>query len=293
MTPSEKQNAAPEDWIAVQLQIAPQVLEKISAALFALGAEGIQEENAAFTVYFAASNWNAETYLLLKQILDEASSAFTEDRLRLSSFATQDWNAAWKRYFKPFRVSNYLVVCPPWEDYAPEAGEKVIIINPKMAFGTGHHESTRLALELMEKYYSPPQSFLDIGTGSGILAIYAARLGATKISATDVDDAALENAAENSRLNKVERVTRYFSGGLEAVPAEPYDVIAANINRRVLMEMVDDISPYAGAGSYLILSGLLIGDGPDVEERFRRRGWRLKERRRMNEWQALVMVYGQ
>jgi len=290
MTISQKKQGTAADWIAVRLQIAPQVLEKISSAMFALGAEGVQEENAAFTVYFAAQNWNAETFFLLKQILSEASSAFTEERLHLNAFATQDWNAAWKQYFKPFHATKRLVVYPPWERYRPVEGEQAIVINPKMAFGTGHHESTRLALELMEEHYSARQSFLDIGAGSGILAIYAAKLGGVKICGADADPAAIENALENSRLNRVEQYIRYFSGGLETIPAETYDFIAANINRRVLIELVDKISAFAQKNTRLVLSGLLLSDGTEVEELFRQRGWRLMEERRMNEWQALVMV---
>ncbi|HHJ52613.1 MAG TPA: 50S ribosomal protein L11 methyltransferase, partial [Caldithrix abyssi] len=211
-------------------------------------------------------------------------------QLTVTALEEQDWNRAWKAYFKPERVTRRLVVCPPWEKYRPAKNERVLIINPKMAFGTGHHETTKLLLMFLEEFNPRGKTVLDIGTGSGILSIYAVMLGATDALGVDVEPAAVENAHENAELNGVSQRTDFLVGELNRVPARRYPLILANINRRVLENLAAPLKDYIEPQGVLLLSGLLVKDLPVIERHYQQQGWRVVSRKRLGEWQALALT---
>lgn len=170
--------------------------------------------------------------------------------------AEEDWALAWRQYFKPYRATDRIVIKPTWESYTPAPGELVIELDPGMAFGTGQHPTTRMCLLEMERHIRPDMRVLDVGTGSGILAIAAAMLGADHVVATDVSEVAVEAAWANARSNGVEGKVRVVPGSL---PEEetPFDLIVANISGLVAAELLPRMAGRLRAGGILILSGFI------------------------------------
>jgi ribosomal protein L11 methyltransferase len=174
----------------------------------------------------------------------------------------EEWAEAWKRFFGIERVSARLVVCPTWIDYAPCVGEVLIRIDPGMAFGTGQHPTTRLCLEALESRLRPGQEVLDLGTGSGILAIAAARLGAARVIAVDISAVAVEVARQNVTINGAEDRVQVLEGSLSAEGSLPdgtarcFEMIVANITSAAIIEMAPGLASALAMGGTLVAAGL-------------------------------------
>ncbi len=277
-----------KNWITVTINLPPEYLENISSFLFSLGCSGIQENENSFSVFFEEAVWNNEQRTLLIEYIKQDYPDFAQDSMVISDVENQDWNEKWKENFKPLRISDHLIVLPEWENYQKKAGEETIIINPKMAFGTGHHETTKLILQLLPKYLKPGINVLDAGTGSGILAIYAARLGASAVTAFDNDPVAVENADENFELNDVKGKITSFTGEISLLKGQKFSMITANINRNVLLDLAGDMHRYIVNEGCLILSGLLAVDLELIDKSYSENGWLLVEKKQDGEWLALV-----
>ncbi len=272
-------------WIEIEVNLPPQRLEQLASYLFALGAEGITEQETSFVVYFPEQEWTNEKWQMVQSLCRNMDAQVS---FSLGEVEAENWNENWKRHFKPLTVGEHCVVVPEWERDFPAEGRHKIIISPKMAFGTGHHETTRLILSLLPDYVQQGMRVLDAGTGSGILAIHAIQLGAASVFAFDTDPAAIENAQENIALNRCSDVIETAVGGLQDVSHGPFALILANINRNVLLDLARDLFNRAGSGATLILSGLLESDSEMVRRAYETTGWRHKEERQMGEWMALV-----
>ncbi len=275
-------------WIEIKVLAAARYLELLSAFIFAAGAEGVQEEENDFTIYFDDEKWNPEVYQLLFKEFERVIPDFDEARLVVDSRADQNWMENWKQNFKIFRVGQRIVVQPDWENYQQKPGEIVLTIAPKMAFGTGHHETTRLCLLLMEKWFQPERRLLDAGTGSGILAIYAAKRGAKNILAVDNDPKAIENARENAQLNRVEENIRFAVLDVASLPQAEFDFIVANINRNVLLKIAPLLSRVLAPEGILVLSGVLKVDQEIVEKEYVKQGFKQVDLAGEKEWLGLV-----
>lgn len=211
--------------------------------------------------------------------------------LKLASIADQDWHRKWKESFKSFHLSNTMVIKPSWENYTPAPHEKVIEIDPGMAFGTGLHASTRLAMDLLEEHLgkssSPPQNTLDVGTGTGILAIGAALLGCGKITATDNDPEAVTAATSNIAANGLAHKIETSSTGLEELTG-PYDLILANIIHNTLVAMAPDLTRLLAPGGLLIMAGILKGgQAENIADKYCRSGLLRQKTLSSGEWSAL------
>jgi ribosomal protein L11 methyltransferase len=179
-------------------------------------------------------------------------------RISYKELDEQDWAHAWKAYFWPQKIGARMVVKPTWRDYQAAPGEIVIELDPGMAFGTGTHPTTALCLNMIEKYLSRGDSFLDVGTGSGILMIAAARFGAGRLCGVDKDEVALGVAADNLKLNRVDPQMFYLTGGnLGAQINVSFDFIVANIYSHVILELLDDITRLLTAGGIFVCSGII------------------------------------
>ncbi|MGQ9459430.1 MAG: 50S ribosomal protein L11 methyltransferase [Anaerolineae bacterium] len=213
------------------------------------------------------------------------------------------WAEAWKRAYRPQHIGRTLAIVPSWEAYTPRPGERVVRLDPGLAFGTGLHETTRLCLELLEAHLQPGARVLDVGTGSGILAIAAVRLGAVQVVALDADPLAVRAARENAARNGLEQAIEVrwgtVPGGeedgwgapvldLEALGSPFYGVVA-NILAEPVARMVRAGLPRAlGPGGVLIASGFLVRQEAAVAQAFQEAGLSLVERREAGEWAALV-----
>ena len=207
---------------------------------------------------------------------------------KIDEIPAQDWTKAWRAHFKPVRITPHIVVKPPWEAWDAGSQEIVIDITPRMAFGTGTHESTHLAMELMESHLNPEDHVLDIGTGSGILAIAAVRLGALSVLGVDIDEDALANAEENIRRNGVDDLVEVRHGSIDAVDSVKFDLILANIDRKTLIDLIPQLAAFVRSGTKLILSGILTEEITMIEEILLMSGCRILESRQKGEWTGVA-----
>ncbi|MDX1739745.1 MAG: 50S ribosomal protein L11 methyltransferase, partial [Rhodothermales bacterium] len=200
---------------------------------------------------------------------------------------SRNWNEEWERSMQPVDVGQFLIL-PPWsEDSA--SGKIPLWIEPKMSFGTGHHESTRLALKFVERYASSGSRVLDVGTGTGILAIAAARLGASHVTAIDIDPWSAANCPENIDRNGMSDCIRFVYGDLGKIEEAGFDLILANINRVVLTESLPDLEKRLGSAGTMVLSGILQTDRDSMITRADELGLKVTEEAAEGEWWAVAL----
>ncbi|MGI6239369.1 MAG: 50S ribosomal protein L11 methyltransferase [Christensenellales bacterium] len=202
----------------------------------------------------------------------------------------EDWAQSWKSAFKPFRLGERMVVKPGWETYAPRAGDKIIEIDPGMAFGTGTHETTGLCVELIEAYVKPGMDVIDIGTGTGILAIAAAHMGARGVLATDLDPMAVKIAAENIEINGFAGVIRTRAGDLLDAVDEQADIVTANIITDVILAIAAPVRAHIRTGGMFICSGIPRARKGDVLRALTEAGYQSLDARERGEWMAVAGV---
>lgn len=200
----------------------------------------------------------------------------------------EDWANSWKQYYKPIKTGEKLVIVPEWETYDPADGEIVVLTDPGMAFGTGTHETTRLCAMLLEKYVRPGDRMLDVGCGSGILAICAAKLGAGSCFACDIDPVAVRIAGENAALNQTAQVETGVSDLLAQAKKVPggYHVCCANIVADVIIRLSPDIGGFMEPDGVLIVSGIITERAEETVSALKAAGWHLIDERRENGWFA-------
>jgi ribosomal protein L11 methyltransferase len=278
-------------WIEIMIDLDPSILESISTMLFDIKCSGIEEVHSGFILYFEEGIWNSAKQIELINIIQNAYSEFTPERMKIARIPDENWMEEWKKGFDTYRVTNNLLIKPDWENVEPQKGQTHITIAPKMAFGTGHHESTRLILRLMPDYIELGYNVLDLGTGSGILAIYAAKLGASKVIGVDNDPIALENFEENVGLNHCSHIVQGFVGTIEELNQTKYNLVLANINRNTLMKLPTKLSEKIFPGGYLILSGILISDEKTIKNAYLDKGWKCKKLEYENEWISMVFQH--
>lgn len=206
----------------------------------------------------------------------------------------EDWANAWKQYFKPVKISDGLAIKPTWETYVPDGNEKVIELDPGMAFGTGTHATTVLCMKALEEVVRGGEQVIDIGCGSGILAVTAVKLGASHVLALDLDPVAVSSTIENARLNGLDQhITALESDLLQAVRGEsreqlgidlPVQVVVANILAEIICEFADDVYQVLESGGYYIASGIITRKSELVQEALRRAGFEIAWFRAEQDW---------
>ena len=200
----------------------------------------------------------------------------------------EDWAEVWKRFYKPFRAGKTLVVKPTWEQYEAQEGDRIIEIDPGMAFGSGTHETTSMCLEFLEDYLTPGARVIDVGTGSGILAIGAALLGAREVLAIDIDPVAVRVAKENVAHNNLEKVVSCVQGNLLEQRSERCDLCVANIIADVICGFAAPLKEHIAPGGLFVCSGIIREREQDVLEALRQAGYALVEERGKGEWVAMI-----
>ena len=266
--------------IELIIQIPESQHELIVAELDDMGGLGYVQENQVLKAYFDVNQWTPRKREVLADRLNVLNSNATWSE---SMIPEQDWNEPWEKSVKPVHAGPFLVR-PSWFDGDKQDEIEEIIIDPKMSFGTGHHETTRLIMEKLPSYVRENDVVLDAGAGTAILAIAAIKLGASFALAFDIDHWALENGKENISLNKVSDQIELRNGSFNVVPEREFDLVLANINRNVLIQYADDLALKLSAQGHLLLSGVLLRDRGIMEDTFVRRNLILIDEAQEGEW---------
>ena len=224
-------------------------------------------------------------------IKERARDAELDIKLEINGVNEEDWATAWKAYYKPVHIGEKMVIVPMWESYDEKPGEVIVRMDPGMAFGTGTHETTRLVVSLLERYTTDSCRVLDVGTGSGILAICASKLGAGECKAYDIDPVAVRVARENIKDNDCDNITCDVSDLLYGVDLSggQYDVVCANIVADIIIRMCPDISKYMKDDAVLLASGIITERADEVVTAAEANGLKIRERLEDNGWCALVI----
>ena len=255
--------------------------------------EKMKDCETCVTIYVADNPQGMEELMQVRQILarlkaQDPDGKYGRLELEMKDVDEEDWSNAWKKYYHPVQVGEHLVVCPSWEAYDRKPDEVVLILNPGMAFGTGTHDTTRLCMELLEKYITPQDTVLDVGCGSGILAITAALLGANKIIGCDIDEVAVKVAGENAALNGVQDRIAFHQGDLTSQVEGSFQIICANIVADVIIRLSEDAGSYLAKDGIFITSGIIDTREQDVLNALEQNGFQVIERRTSGGWVALA-----
>ncbi|MBN1349291.1 50S ribosomal protein L11 methyltransferase [candidate division KSB1 bacterium] len=281
-------------WIRLRIAVNDEIREAIENRLFESGCSGCQEEAGFIVAYFDSKT---DEKWLLSQITQYCSSlnelGFRTESTPISVEQVQpeDWNSAWKKNYKPFHVGERFIVKPTWLDYREKSSRQIIEIDPKMAFGTGLHETTQMMIRLMEIYFKGGERVLDIGTGTGILSIAAKFLGAKKVIAFDNDPVAADCVRENLIQNNANDVVMPFIGTIESLKPARFDVILANINKMILLELAQEMAKRLKKPGILILSGLLLEQASEICSAFKKINIVEIQKLVWGEWEALALQH--
>lgn len=255
--------------------------------------EKMKDCETCVTIYVADNPQGMEELMQVRQILarlkaQDPDGKYGRLELEMKDVDEEDWSNAWKKYYHPVQVGEHLVVCPSWEAYDRKPDEVVLTLNPGMAFGTGTHDTTRLCMELLEKYITPQDTVLDVGCGSGILAITAVLLGANKIIGCDIDEVAVKVAGENAALNGVQDRIAFHQGDLTSQVEGSFQIICANIVADVIIRLSEDAGRYLAKDGIFITSGIIDTREQDVLNALEQNGFQVIERRTSGGWVALA-----
>ncbi|MBR2010939.1 MAG: 50S ribosomal protein L11 methyltransferase [Clostridia bacterium] len=243
---------------------------------------------AAVSVFLPVDRPFTDAVAFVRERMEE--SGF-EGKIEIIGVSEEDWANSWKAYYKPLHIGKKMVIVPAWEKYEEQPGEIIVRMDPGMAFGTGTHETTRLVIELLETYTKKGARVLDVGCGSGILAICAAKLGAAECKAYDIDPVAVRVARENIKDSGEANVTCDVSDLLKQVDLAggKYDLVCANIVADIIIRMAPDVGRYMKDDAVLLASGIITERAEEVVDALLAQGLCVTDRLDDNGWCALVV----
>lgn len=260
--------------------------------IYALDKNDFPVDGVIVKAYLPVNSFLIETMKDISQSIEgltEFGLDIGKNAIQTNEIDEEDWATAWKQYYHPVKISGRFTIVPTWEEYEPvESDELIIELDPGMAFGTGTHPTTVMCLQALEKYVEPGFTVVDVGTGSGVLSIGAALLGASHVHALDLDDVAVVAAKENILLNKVNEKVTVTHGNLLDSVKEPADIIIANILAEVILSFSQDAYDILPQDGLFIVSGI-IGQKRDlVKDDLIDKGFDIVESVLMEDWVAIV-----
>ncbi|MGX6962343.1 50S ribosomal protein L11 methyltransferase [Vagococcus xieshaowenii] len=307
------------NWTEVKVITETEAVEAISNILMEAGASGVAIEDAQDLVNYVEDRFgeyiNKEEIEHIRQgaqviayfpetiFLPEVLPIIKEQVAKLPEYglniglgevsthevAEKNWEKAWKKYYHPIQVSRFLTIVPEWETYEPKhADERIIYMDPGMAFGTGTHPTTFLTLHALESYLRGGETLLDVGTGSGILSIAAKHFGASDVYAYDLDEVAVASAQQNIDLNPVAKDVKIAPNDLLKGIDIMADVIVANILPHIILLMIEDAWALLPEGGKFIVSGIITEKEPTIMEKMNEVGFQLVQKFQQQDWLALV-----
>ncbi|MDD5168499.1 MAG: 50S ribosomal protein L11 methyltransferase [Syntrophales bacterium] len=279
-----------DKWVEIGITVPEDLSDAISNFVTEIGAQGVYEESLEPQEVqdFAQSPTDhvVKAYLPQDMRLDSRLASLDAYITSLAALFPEypkvtystlivndaDWAEGWKKYFKPIRVTKNIIIKPTWERYAPAGRDIVIDVDPGMAFGTGQHASTRMCLEALEgillhEKAGKASHVLDVGSGTGILGIAAAKLGAEKVTCVDIDKQATDIASENVKINQVEDRVKVIASDVTALH-DTFDLIVANLTSKVLIKIRPHLISLLEPGAFLIMSGIIEQNREDMESHF-------------------------
>ncbi|MFZ5965578.1 MAG: 50S ribosomal protein L11 methyltransferase [Bacillota bacterium] len=306
-------------WIEVKIKTTTEAVEAVSGILYDVGVGGVVIEDPNDLVFtekdFGDWDYVDESVLesefegaIVKGYLPESEDLIDKIELirqnvekiplynldkGLGEVTTcevyeEDWANAWKKYYKPKKVGERIVIKPTWEEYLPQENEIIIEMDPGMAFGTGTHETTMMCVQNLEKYVKEDSVIFDIGCGSGILSVTAAKLGAKRVIGVDLDEVAVKVSKNNAAENHVDDVVEILHGNLMDTISEKADVIVANIIADVIIGLSSEIGGFMKADGVFIASGIILEKVDEVVEALDENGLFVQHVEKMGEWAAIV-----
>jgi len=297
-------------WYEISIKTTEEAEDAISNILYELGANGVviedneivskpnlwdyidedqftKKDYAKVCAYFPESINILELIHTIEQKLKETAKYINigEGKIAVSDVDEKDWAEEWKKYYKPVEIGD-IVIVPSWEDYKAEDSKTIVRLDPGMAFGTGTHESTVLCLEAIQNYVKPGMNVLDVGTGSGILAIAAKKLLAKRVLAVDIDEVAVKVAKENANLNGVEIEIK--KNNLVEGIEEKFDIVVANIVADIIIRLSTYVNRVLKDSGIFISSGIIENRLEDVLKSFAKNGLKVVEVKKMGTWCLVV-----
>jgi ribosomal protein L11 methyltransferase len=285
----------PSSWLQISLRTDPAAFDAVSNFLIERGSPGVVIKKTELQAYFAHSAEDASIRSDVQQFLRAINGVYPdigESRLRWKLLKDRNWNSAWRRFFIPQKIGKVFWVTPPWARRPKFRRRRVITIEPGMAFGTGTHPTTRGCLEFIEAVVGSlrhrPFTALDVGTGSGILAIALAKLEAKKVWAVDNDPVALRVAQENIRSNDIQKKIILTGAKLSGI-RKAFPVVVANLTAETIIELAGVFQKRVAPNGFLILSGILNHKAEDVMRHFLSNDFRVVRRKREKQWATLLL----
>jgi ribosomal protein L11 methyltransferase len=267
--------------IQVSIDVADEAVKDMMIAELAdLGFDGFEETETGLLSYIALAGFDGEVTSGLEELVNRYGLTYTSNAID-----KQNWNALWESNFEPVLVDDFVGVRANFHDSFNGAVEHDIIITPKMSFGTGHHGTTYSVMQLMRGIDFANKSVFDFGTGTGLLAILAHKLGAVDILAVDNDDWCIENASENIVVNNTQSIEIHKVDNAKL--NKKFNIIIANINKNIILDNLAFLAEATVPGGVVLLSGLLVEDEPEIEAACAALGWKHQETRTRNNWIAL------
>jgi ribosomal protein L11 methyltransferase len=282
-----------EGWIDVQIRTAVDAAELLGI-LNDPAIQGGWEDQGVVHLYWPKPQWSVEARAHLHRTLQGLDPAASHERdIRVEELPDQDWNQQWAQSVRPIRIGRRIVIRPSWEPVVLQAGDIEIVLDPKQAFGTGHHATTRMLLEWLEDLVHGGESVLDVGAGSGILAMVALRLGAASALGVECDSVAVDCARDYATENGFRDNLQFRCGTLEEVDRQGAlrpDLVLANLDRQTLLLLCNKLAQYVSHGARLLLSGILLDQEQEIIQAFSKVGATLFQRREQEGWVALELL---
>ena len=277
-----------KNFFAYKIFCQPFAPDMISGLMWDFDITGLLEDDDHITIFISENSSTNEVQInnALKKLKQEM--LIESFRLEKEILEDKNWNELWEKSREVIRVSDRIIIKPTFKEYQAKPNEIVLTIDPKMSFGTGEHQTTKLILRLLEKYVKRRMKVLDVGSGTGILAIASVKLGAKRAIAVDFDEICMENCKENCILNGVENSVEVLTGEVDDVKEGEFDLILANIQKNILLEISNEIKTKTRKNGIVILSGLLKEDEESIIQNYTSVGFQFTEKLILDEWIALL-----
>jgi ribosomal protein L11 methyltransferase len=279
-------------WIQVVIQIEESHQDLLIGLLDQIGFTGFTQEGITLACILPQRKWTSSLKSKLDVTLAHFKTEFPSLALSYSALSIheENWNKKWEQQTGIVEATPHIIIKPSWKKLPARHRKKLVLhIDPKMSFGTGHHETTRLSLGLLEKYLEPKMKVLDFGTGTGVLGIACIKLGAQSVVAIDIDEWAIENTEENVKRNGVQKQMTVKLGSVSAIPKRKFDLLVANIDFRTISRFISALTTRTRKQGIIILSGILTMDMPVLLKLFANNNLVPIELLNENEWTAIAL----